>query len=148
MSCWHALRMVRNNRTYPLQTKTIHSNLIACRFFILQTHSTCRSRVTEDCGFGTLKDIIIPPYAISIPRVADLNKDLILGIGNSMAKRVQISTANNSSTLATDLNLIGTPMNAGPKSPGSMSKFPNVSYLSFFFNRFVKNTHIYIHACA
>ena len=52
----------------------------------VQTHSTCRARVIEECNFGTLRDIIIPPYAISIPRVANLNKDLILGIGNNLMK--------------------------------------------------------------
>ncbi|CAF1594624.1 unnamed protein product, partial [Adineta ricciae] len=101
-----------------------------CEWCGITTHSTCRSRVTEDCGFGTLKDIIIPPYAISIPRVADLNKDLILGIGNSMSKRLQISTANSSSTQAADLNLVGTPTNMGPKSPGSMIRSPSAEHPS------------------
>lgn len=53
----------------------------------------CRSRLSEECGFGTLKDIIIPPYAISIPRIADLNKDLILGIGNNLTKPTQNITS-------------------------------------------------------
>lgn len=62
----------------------------------IQTHSMCRSRVPEECSFGTLRDIIIPPYAISIPRIADLNKDLILGIGNNLSKTIQ-NLPNNSS---------------------------------------------------
>ncbi len=58
----------------------------------------------EECGFGTLRDIIIPPYAISIPRIADLNKDLILGIGNNMSKPIQNVTSqlNNNLTVASD----------------------------------------------
>ncbi|CAF4103107.1 unnamed protein product [Rotaria sp. Silwood2] len=64
-----------------------------CEWCGITTHSTCRSRVPEECGFGTLRDIIIPPYAISIPRIADLNKDLILGIGNNMSKPMQNITS-------------------------------------------------------
>ena len=59
-------------------------------FCSVQTHSTCRSRAPEECGFGVLKDILIPPSAISIPRIADMNKDLILGIGNKQSKAMQI----------------------------------------------------------
>ncbi|CAF3590981.1 unnamed protein product [Rotaria sp. Silwood1] len=66
-----------------------------------KTHSTCRSRVPEECGFGTLRDIIIPPYAISIPRIADLNKDLILGIGNNMSKPMQNITSQSNNNVPT-----------------------------------------------
>ncbi len=61
----------------------------------------------EECGFGTLRDIIIPPYAISIPRIADLNKDLILGIGNNMSKPMQNITSqlNNSAMIGTDYTI-------------------------------------------
>ncbi|CAF0882276.1 unnamed protein product [Didymodactylos carnosus] len=51
-----------------------------CEWCGITTHSTCRMKVPEECNFGTLRDIIIPPYAISIPR-SDLNKESILGIG-------------------------------------------------------------------
>jgi diacylglycerol kinase (ATP) len=81
-----------------------------CEWCGITTHSTCRSRVPEECGFGTLRDIIIPPYAISIPRIADLNKDLILGIGNNMSKPIQNITSqlNNSGGLGSDY-----PINTG-----------------------------------
>jgi diacylglycerol kinase (ATP) len=82
-------------------------------FFFLQTHSTCRSRVPEECGFGTLRDIIIPPYAISIPRIADLNKDLILGIGKNTSKSIQ-NTSNNYSILP--------PQENAPPNAGSLSE--------------------------
>ncbi|UJR14166.1 hypothetical protein I4U23_001161 [Adineta vaga] len=72
---------------------------------------TCRSRMPEDCGFGTLRDIIIPPYAISIPRIADLNKDLILGIGNNKDKPIQNtnSQSNNSTGTGLESNIIIAP---------------------------------------
>jgi len=73
-----------------------------CEWCGVTTHSTCRSGINEECGFGTLRDIIIPPYAISIPRIADLNKDLILGIGNNMSKPVQnLSSSNNNNNTTT-----------------------------------------------
>ena len=61
----------------------------------------------EECGFGTLKDIIIPPYAISIPRIADLNKDLILGIGNNKDKPIQNTNpqSNNSIGMGQEMNV-------------------------------------------
>ncbi len=82
-----------------------HTNDRKIVFF--QTHSICRARVPEECGFGTLRDIIIPPYAISIPRIADLNKDLILGIGNNMSKPMQNITSqlNNSAMIGTDYTI-------------------------------------------
>ena len=69
---------------YVLFTSHAPTNRFTLRS--VQTHSTCRSHVIEECNFGALRDIIIPPYAISIPRVANLNKDLILGIGNNLTK--------------------------------------------------------------
>ncbi|CAF3422029.1 unnamed protein product [Rotaria sp. Silwood1] len=72
-----------------------------CEWCGITTHSTCRSRVPEECGFGTLRDIIIPPYAISIPRIADLNKDLILGIGNNMSKPMQNITSQSNNNVPT-----------------------------------------------
>lgn len=61
----------------------------------------------EECDFGTLRDIIIPPYAISIPRIADLNKDLILGIGNNMSKPTHniISPSSNSATVGLEYSI-------------------------------------------
>ncbi|CAF1519685.1 unnamed protein product, partial [Adineta ricciae] len=78
-----------------------------CEWCGITTHSTCRSRVPEECGFGTLKDIIIPPYAISIPRIADLNKDLILGIGNNKDKPIQNTNpqSNNSIGMGQEMNV-------------------------------------------
>jgi diacylglycerol kinase (ATP) len=100
----------------------INNNNSIISFLFIQTHSTCRSRVPEECGFGTLRDIIIPPYAISIPRVADLNKDLILGIGNNMLKPIQNFSNNNSNTQSSDYVIVGQPSTPDPKSPGSFSK--------------------------
>jgi hypothetical protein len=91
-------------------------------FFLSQTHSTCRSRVPEECGFGTLRDIIIPPYAISIPRIAEINKDVILGIGNNMTKKPIQNTSNNNSTQAPDYVIVGSTNIPEPKSPGSISE--------------------------
>ena len=82
-----------------------------------QTHSTCRSRVPEECGFGTLRDIIIPPYAISIPRIADLNKDLILGIGNNISKGIANASNNNPES-----GYVGSSNPADPRSPAAFSK--------------------------
>ncbi|CAF1103121.1 unnamed protein product [Adineta steineri] len=96
-----------------------------CEWCGITTHSTCRSRVPEECGFGTLRDIIIPPYAISIPRIADLNKDLILGIGNNMHKPIQTTTTpSNNSAVAGQDTTINTATE--PKSP-----IPFVSQRSF-----------------
>lgn len=104
-----------------MKKKTGHEN--RCGF---QTHSACRSSISEECGFGTLRDIIIPPYAISIPRIADLNKDLILGIGNNMSKPIQNvvspsanNSANNNTTVLFDNN-----QNAGtePKTTATERK--------------------------
>ena len=93
--------------------------------FFSQTHSTCRSRVPEECGFGTLRDIIIPPYAISIPRIAEINKDVILGIGNNMTKKPIQNTSNNnnSSQQAPDYVIVGSSNITEPKSPGSISEY-------------------------
>ena len=35
----------------------------------------------DECNFGNLRDIIVPPYAVSVPRI-DMNKETILGIPN------------------------------------------------------------------
>ncbi|CAF0747321.1 unnamed protein product [Rotaria sp. Silwood1] len=89
-----------------------------CEWCGITTHSTCRSRVPEECGFGTLRDIIIPPYAISIPRIADLNKDLILGIGNNMSKPIQNISNNNSIPQASDYVIVGSSNITEIKHPG------------------------------
>lgn len=57
---------------------------LRCEWCGLTTHSMCRQRVGEECNFGKLRDIIVPPYAISVPRV-DINKAAILGIQSSSA---------------------------------------------------------------
>jgi diacylglycerol kinase (ATP) len=93
-----------------------------CEWCGITTHSTCRSRVPEECGFGTLRDIIIPPYAISIPRIADLNKDLILGIGNNMSKPIQNTSNNNSTSQAPDYVIVGPSSSVDTKCPGSFSE--------------------------
>jgi diacylglycerol kinase (ATP) len=100
-----------------------------CEWCGITTHSTCRSRVPEECGFGTLRDIIIPPYAISIPRIADLNKDLILGIGNNMSKPMQTTTSqlNNSAGLGTNYIIYTSP---DPKSAVSIMKSSSTEHLS------------------
>ncbi|CAF3955054.1 unnamed protein product [Rotaria magnacalcarata] len=80
-----------------------------CEWCGITTHSTCRARVPEECGFGTLRDIIIPPYAISIPRIADLNKDLILGIGNNMSKPMQNITSQSNNNAVTGPDYMNNP---------------------------------------
>lgn len=102
-----------------------------------QTHSTCRSRVPEECGFGTLRDIIIPPYAISIPRIADLNKDLILGIGNNMSKPIQNTSNNNSIPQASDYVIVSSSNTNDSKNSGLISKFnenKNKKIMVFFLS--------------
>jgi diacylglycerol kinase (ATP) len=44
-----------------------------------QVHSYCRIKIVDECNFGSLKDIIIPPYAVSVPRT-EMNKETIFGI--------------------------------------------------------------------
>ncbi|CAF1165004.1 unnamed protein product [Rotaria sordida] len=89
-----------------------------CEWCGITTHSTCRSRIPEECGFGTLRDIIIPPYAISIPRIVDLNKDLILGIGNNMSKPIQTASNNNSIPQASDYVIVGSSSTTDSKNSG------------------------------
>ncbi|CAF0745435.1 unnamed protein product [Adineta steineri] len=93
-----------------------------CEWCGITTHSTCRSRVPEECGFGTLRDIIIPPSAISIPRIADLNKDLILGIGNNMSKPIQTASNNNSIQQPSDYVIVSPSNIHGSKSPGTFMR--------------------------
>jgi hypothetical protein len=42
-------------------------------------------KVIDECNFGNLRDIIIPPYAVSVPRI-DMNKEIILGINRNRTK--------------------------------------------------------------
>jgi hypothetical protein len=51
----------------------------------IQAHSICRSKIEEECNFGNLRDIIIPPFAVSVPRI-DMNKEAILGIPTNRSK--------------------------------------------------------------
>jgi hypothetical protein len=39
----------------------------------------CRIRLVDECSFGNLRDIIVPPYAVSVPRI-DIEKEAIFGI--------------------------------------------------------------------
>jgi hypothetical protein len=106
-------------------TVRICSSLIVTKkilFLFLQTHSTCRSRAPEECGFGTLRDIIIPPYAISIPRITDLNKDLILGIGNNIIKPIQNTPNNNPTQQPPGYVIVGSPNSTDPTGPVSLSE--------------------------
>lgn len=45
----------------------------------------CRYKLYDECNFGILRDIIIPPFAVSVPRI-DMSKKAILGIQNSKPK--------------------------------------------------------------
>ena len=55
-----------------------------------QTHSICRNRLVDECDFGSLRHIIVPPYAVSVPRI-DMNKEAILGIQSNRPKSKPIS---------------------------------------------------------
>lgn len=50
-----------------------------CEWCGIATHSICRGKIIEDCNFGTLRDIIVPPFAVSVPRI-DIDKETIFGI--------------------------------------------------------------------
>ncbi|CAF4671864.1 unnamed protein product, partial [Rotaria socialis] len=101
-----------------------------CEWCGITTHSTCRSRVPEECGFGTLRDIIIPPYAISIPRIADLNKDLILGIGNNMSKPIQNTSNNNSIPQTSDYVIVGSSSTTDSKNAGLIMRSSSTEHPS------------------
>lgn len=88
-----------------------------------------------------MKDIIIPPYAISIPRIADLNKDLILGIGNNLSKTFQSLSINNypNAHLPPDYVLVPSSNPTDAKNAGgSVGQFIiMIVFLEYFHHRFV-----------
>ncbi len=50
-----------------------------CEWCGITAHSICRTRLMDECNFGSLRDIIVPPFAVSVPRI-EMNKEAILGI--------------------------------------------------------------------
>lgn len=48
---------------------------IRCEWCGITVHSYCRIKVLDECNFGCLKDIIIPPYAVSVPKT-EANKEI------------------------------------------------------------------------
>lgn len=59
-----------------------------CEWCGITTHSICRNRLVDECDFGSLRHIIVPPYAVSVPRI-DMNKEAILGIQSNRPKTVR-----------------------------------------------------------
>ncbi len=72
MSDGHAMRMVRTHSKIFTSTTTTALTTSFNKWLDPQkTHSLCRPKVNDksECDFGVLKDIIIPPYAVSVPHV-------------------------------------------------------------------------------
>ena len=45
----------------------------------MTTHSNCRSYISNDCTFGVLQPIYLPPHAVSIPRT-EVPMEAIIGV--------------------------------------------------------------------
>jgi hypothetical protein len=89
-----------------------------------------------------LRDIIIPPYAISIPRIADLNKDLILGIGNNISKAIANTSNNNPES-----GYVGPSNPTDPRSPVTFSKsnmFVFFFWIMMFDPSYCTNLFLYL----
>lgn len=50
-----------------------------CEWCGVTAHSACRSYVTNECTFGILQPIYLPPHAVSIPRT-EVPMEAIIGV--------------------------------------------------------------------
>ncbi|KAK0157190.1 hypothetical protein PV328_011767, partial [Microctonus aethiopoides] len=50
-----------------------------CEWCGITSHSTCQKNVSQECTFGMLEPIYLPPYAISIPRT-EVPMEAIIGV--------------------------------------------------------------------
>lgn len=50
-----------------------------CEWCGMTTHSGCRSYITNDCTFGVLQPIYLPPHGVSIPRT-EVPMEAIIGV--------------------------------------------------------------------
>lgn len=50
-----------------------------CEWCGMTTHSGCRSYITNECTFGVLQPIYLPPHAVSIPRT-EVPMEAIIGV--------------------------------------------------------------------
>lgn len=50
-----------------------------CEWCGMTTHSGCRSYISNDCTFGVLQPIYLPPHAVSIPRT-EVPMEAIIGV--------------------------------------------------------------------
>lgn len=37
-------------------------------FYLFQCHAGCKKSISEECNFGLLEKIYLPPHAVSVPR--------------------------------------------------------------------------------
>lgn len=50
-----------------------------CEWCGMTTHSGCRSYISNECTFGVLQPIYLPPHAVSIPRT-EVPMEAIIGV--------------------------------------------------------------------
>lgn len=50
-----------------------------CEWCGVTAHSACRGYVTNECTFGILQPIYLPPHAVSIPRT-EVPMEAIIGV--------------------------------------------------------------------
>jgi len=86
---WHEGNLPSNSKCVVCKKTCWTSECLAgmkCEWCGTTAHIYCQKLVNAECNFGSLRDIIIPPYAISVPRI-DMNKEAILGIQSTRCKR-------------------------------------------------------------
>ena len=42
-----------------------------------QAHTACYKQLPVECSFGCLRQIMVPPYAVSVPRMDIAQEDLV-----------------------------------------------------------------------
>jgi len=43
---------------------------------LLQAHASCYKQLPVECSFGCLRDIILPPYCLTVPRL-DVSQEML-----------------------------------------------------------------------
>lgn len=81
------LRVVRQYGAYTYTSLTPHPTtcslctpyIVTDRALVPQCHAGCRALIQDDCNFGMLQPIFLPPSAVSIPRT-EVPMEAIIGV--------------------------------------------------------------------